>query len=131
MARINQENLNILQPKPTIQVGWYTNGPDAVKVDCHCLSCSKRFTINIRGQYKALPERLLVKRIEEIVLNHHRCRAIQDLLGSKLDKYFPDLKRGMQMVQEQEYKISRMGLGPGPLRNPFVVSGRKASKGNA
>ena len=80
---------------------------------------------------KALPERLLVKRIEEIVLNHHRCRAIQDLLSSKLDKYFPDLKRGMQMVQEQEYKISRMGLGPGPLRNPFVVSGRKASKGNA
>ena len=108
MGKLSKEDIQILQPTPRME-GAYEVYDSRVEAEFKCLDCGNIVHLTLHGQGKNVEPNLLHAIIQRKVLLHHRCLAIKNTLGNNIKKFFPDLLRGADIVQETERKILRAG----------------------
>lgn len=84
-----------------------------MRVEAHleCKSCGAKINLTLKGDPTRLSEKAIDSRVLRVATARHDCPAVRDELGAHLDKYFSDLRRGMEKKREAEYQRSKGGNG--------------------
>lgn len=109
MGKPTKEDEQILQPVPRME-GGYRTYEDRVEATLVCRDCRAKVFLTLRGNAKKMHANVLDELVRRHAVAKHRCPAIHNSLESNIKRYFPDLIRGAEMVQEAEYREKKAGL---------------------
>ncbi len=74
-----------------------------VEARLQCKSCGTHLNLTLKGDPTRLSEKVIGARVLRVAEARHDCPAVQDEMTAHLDKYFSDLRRGMEKKREADY----------------------------
>lgn len=77
-----------------------------VQATLTCKSCGSQINLKLRGNSAKMSEHQIGQRVLAVASARHDCPAVTNELDSHLDKYFGDLRRGMEKKHEIDHKLS-------------------------
>ncbi|MCK9598178.1 MAG: hypothetical protein M0R06_03995 [Sphaerochaeta sp.] len=93
-------------PKPFFEGTW---APYFMRVEATltCKLCGTQINLSLKGDPFKCSKAQIGKRIISVAERKHECPAVNAELEAHLDKYFADVKRGMEKKQEADYRRTR------------------------
>jgi hypothetical protein len=90
--------------------GTFQSFKNAVEATLTCKTCGGTVHMHFRGNPDTMSEQGLREWILKRAEARHQCPAITDILAAKSRRYFADLFRGKEKLQEEQYKASQHGM---------------------
>jgi hypothetical protein len=75
-----------------------------VEATLTCKDCGATLHLSLKGAPTKLSERQIGQRVLAVAQRRHECPAVTAQTEAHLDKYFSDLRRGMEKKHEIDYR---------------------------
>lgn len=96
-------------PRPFFS-GNFSTGKDYVQADLTCHTCGTKIHIRFRGNPETMTEKGLKDWILHRAEKRHDCPAVKAVMQANTRKYYADILRGRDKLNDQEYREKLYGI---------------------